>query len=126
MSFVVSVPPSPTSGAAIEFVCPAVPGNGLDTADGCPAAYTAIETAVVHLGLPVDSITVLPYDFPCHQPFSSSARGCSFPADGPNGAYVTFVGTDEIAALTITRLASGPMMANLVDFRVPPAGWSVP
>jgi hypothetical protein len=131
MSAVVSAPPSPTPGAAIEFICPAVPMNGLDSADGCPAAYAAIETAVAPLGLPVDSITVLPDDFPCRLPFTSSAARCPALPDVPpppslNGVYVTFVGTDKVAALTITRASNGPMVAQLVDFEVPPAGWAVP
>jgi hypothetical protein len=128
---VVSAPPSPTSSAAIEFICPAVPMNGLDSADGCPAAYAAIETAVAPLGLPVDSITVLPDDFPCRLPFTSSATRCPALPDVPpppslNGVYVAFVGTDKVAALTISRASNGPMVAQRVDFEVPPAGWSMP
>jgi hypothetical protein len=105
--------------------------NGLDSADGCPAAYAAIDTAVTPLSLPVDSITVLPYDFPCPLPFISGTVFCPALAAGPplkslNGVYVTFVGSDRVAALTITQPSNGPMVAQLIAFQVPPAGWSVP
>lgn len=131
VGIVVAATPSPPPGAPIEFVCPAVPMNGLDSADGCPAAYAAIETTIAPLGLQVDGITVLPDDFPCRLPFTSSAARCPLmPASPPppslNGVYVTFVGTDKVAALTITRASNGPMVAHLVEFEVPPAGWSVP
>jgi hypothetical protein len=41
-------------------------------------------------------------------------------------AYVAFVGTDEMAALTIALLPNGPVVATVVAFEVPPSGWSMP
>ncbi len=41
-------------------------------------------------------------------------------------AYVSFVGTDHVAALTIALVVNGPVVAKIVAYKVPPTGWSMP
>jgi hypothetical protein len=80
---------------------------------------------VAVLGYPVQSVTIRPYGFTCGDPFGSGKMACVYITRGPV-AYVRFVGTNKVAALTIALDASGQMVASVVAFEVPPAGWSMP
>jgi hypothetical protein len=46
----------------------------------------------------------------------------------PSGgaAYVTFVGTPKVAAVTFTAVDDRPLTATVWVFEVPPAGWTMP
>ena len=91
----------------------------------CPAAEAAVLVAVAGLGYPAQSVTIRPYGFTCGDPFGSGKMACLYITRGPV-AYVRFVGTNKVAALTIALDASGQMVASVVAFEVPPAGWSMP
>ena len=49
----------------------------------------------------------------------------SIPNTGPT-AYVTFAGTPEVAALNLALDPDGQMVATIVAYAIPPAGWSLP
>ncbi len=93
---------------------------------GCPAEEAAVLTAVASLGYPVATVDISPYGFPCGTPFwgnppASIAPGCPVALDGPT-AYVTFLGTDKVAALLFTSKPDGSIVASVVGFRVPSSG----
>ena len=83
--------------------------------------------AVARLGYPARSVAVGMFDFRCGGPFATGARSC--PAMlAPNGgaAYVDFVGTSKVAAVTFTVPDVPGLTATVWVFEVPPAGWSMP
>jgi hypothetical protein len=54
-------------------------------------------------------------------------RTCPVAAEAVQGAYVSFVGTDEIAAVDIgTQRGGSGIAATVVLATVPPVGWSIP
>jgi hypothetical protein len=72
------------------------------------------------------SVTILLGGFFCGLPFTPDGISCPRPNSGP-AAYVTFVGTDRVAALLIdTQQGGAVVVATMVAFGVPPAGWSMP
>lgn len=82
--------------------------------------------AVSILSLPVQGMTILPEGFTCGLPFSEGFLGCPGPNSGP-AAYVSFVGTDKVAAVVIGTERGGPVIAATVEaFQGPPGGWSMP
>ena len=90
----------------------------------CPAEEVAVQTAVAHLGYPIQQIAIAPTIFPCGVPWPSGDVAC--PPEFELAAFVTFGGTKNVAALTIVLLANGPVVATVVAFEVPPSGWSMP
>lgn len=90
----------------------------------CPAERVAVETAVAHLGYPIKRIAISPTILPCGMPWPSGDVIC--PPDFELVAYVTFVGTGKVAALTIALVPNGPVVARVIAFQVPPTGWSMP
>ena len=77
-------------------------------------------------GLAVKSVTILPGGFFCGMPFTPEGILCPRPNSGP-AAYVTFVGTDMVAALLIeTQQGGAVVVATIVASEIPPAGWSMP
>jgi hypothetical protein len=122
--------PSPSPSLTIAFTCyrdpvPTPRDPAYLPSSYCPAEEVAVETALAHLGHPAQRITVAWGGFPCGQPFGSGMMACPIAAIG-TVAYAAFVGTDEVAALTIALLPNGPVVATVVAFEVPPSGWSIP
>ena len=119
---------NPTPTPAISFGCSSVQLNGpspdSSTASWCPVAEVAVETAVADLGYPIQRIVIAPTTFPCGVPWPSGYAAC--PPFLELAAFVTFAGTDQVAALTIATASDRPPIATLVAFQVPPAGWSMP
>lgn len=93
----------------------------------CPAEEVAVETAVAHLGFPARSVRIEPFGFQCAGPFPSGPQmACpSIPNTGLT-ADVTFAGTPEVAALNLALDPDGQMVATIVAYAIPPAGWSLP
>jgi hypothetical protein len=98
-----------------------------------PPAYcsdlveAAVLRAVVSLGYHVKAVTIQPFGFMCGGPFPSGVYSCPLAADSLPTAYVTFVGTDKVAALEIgTQRGGSATAASVVAFQVPPTGWSMP
>jgi hypothetical protein len=82
---------------------------------------------VAGLGYPVKTVTIGPFGFNCGGPFPSGTYACPLAAGPLPTAYVTFVGTDKVAALEIGTQRGGPeIAASIVAFEVPPTGWSMP
>jgi len=109
---------SPVQPASPAIDCPAdVPLPG-----GCTAATTAILAAVGQFGLAVQSIRIQSMFWPCGRPFLNF--GTSYPPAcpaglGPPTAWVEFIDTDQVAALSLTP--SGNQIVVTVDaFGVPP------
>ena len=128
--------PPPSSPVAITHVAitcadPATSNpahESLVTVDYCPAEEGAIYAAVAALDHAVASMTILPGGFGC-PPFMEM---CPAVVIGQPAAYVTFTGTAQVAAVTLTpelSIASHPttsFTAVVVAFEVPPAGWTAP
>jgi hypothetical protein len=88
----------------------------------------AVLAAVAGLGFEVRSVMIRPFGFGCGGPFPSGIYSCPLvragqgPA-GPPTAYVGFVGTLKVAALTIIPVDGSSLRAKVIAFEVPPAGW---
>jgi hypothetical protein len=107
--------------------------------DQCPSAIAAVRTVVEPLGEPIVRIYLQPGLF-CggFWPGVGSPPVCYGVAVLPGSTmhgWVSFSGTDKVAALTLFRdvPVSGvipspipPWTASVVAFIVPPAGWSMP
>jgi len=132
-----AVAPSPSPSAGLSFTCPPDvvvprsdplplpprgPGPYLPSSL-CGAEEVAVQSAVAALGYPLQSILVVPQGFTCGVPFLSGPVAC-FQGNGGTAAYATFMGTDKVAALTLALAPSGPVVATLVTFAAPPAGWA--
>jgi hypothetical protein len=119
---------SPSPSASIDFVC--IPNSiSLNGASPIPtpcstAAWNAVLQAVGNLGYPVKAVTIGLFRFSCDGPFGMDPISCPPVPFPPPGAYVQFVGTDKVAALTFGTKA-GPVTATVVAFEVPPSGWSI-
>jgi hypothetical protein len=113
--------PAPTEGP------PPILGSCSDTyenpIDDCDPERAATILAVGHLGYYPLSIAIHPGGFPCGEPFEDRqpAETC-FGTSGVVVAYVLFVGTDKVAALTLSKGADG-YTATVVAFRVPPSSF---
>lgn len=131
-------PPAPTSTPASSpiaithaaITCPLVKSLPSASANYCPAEEAAIYAAVAYVDDAVASMTILGSGFICGQPFFDGL--CPVFAGFPTGAYVTFIGTANVAALLLSpqiSLALQPntsFSASVVAFQVPPAGWGTP
>jgi hypothetical protein len=90
---------------------------------GCAAEVQAVLDAVATLGFPIKSIQIEPGGWPCGAPFfDPAAAACPGPLTGGPTVYVDFFGTDKEAALDFTVRADGTLVANVLEFRVPPSG----
>jgi len=120
---------APSAPSGIRIVCPPVSPEGLAPGPGttawCPPEEVAVETAIARLDYLAQSITISESGFPCYQPFQTIPLPCAS-VDGEPTAYVTFIGTDAVAALQIASVPNGPIVATLRAFVVPPAGWVMP
>jgi hypothetical protein len=122
-------PRSPVSSPAIALTCLGLepvapsPAHALD----CQPEEAAVLLSVARLGYPVRGVTIGLFDFGCGGPFATGVRAC--PAElAPSGgaAYVTFIGTQKVAAVTLTAVDDPPLTATVWVFEVPPAGWTMP
>jgi hypothetical protein len=131
-------PPSPTSSNAFVFTCyhdpVPTPSNGPGSpstipSSYCPAELVAVEAAISKLVRPTSRIAIEALGFPCGSAFDGGSNGngggCFLHPPGPV-AYVSFVGTDNVAALSLALVPNGPLVATLVTYEVPPPGWSMP
>ena len=109
---------SPTPVATLVFLCPAGDPRGpTPPPGGCSAEERAALAAVIPLGYPVARIEIVPNGWPCGIPFSPPVA-CLALLRGP-AAYVTFVGTDKVAALTFTTRPDGSLAAAIAAFETP-------
>ena len=126
-------PSSPVAITHVVITCaePATsnPANeSLVPVDYCPAEEAAIYAAVANIDHTVASMTIMPGGFGC-PPFMQM---CPSVVIGQPAAYVTFTGTAQVAAVTLTpelSIALHPttsFTATVVAFQVPPPGWTAP
>jgi hypothetical protein len=122
--------PSP-SGATVTCLPETAPlPTGLQ-GDPCPSAIVAVRTVVARLGPPIARMHIEPGPFSCDDlwPGVGSPIVCFgaivLPGTSMHG-WVTFVGTDKVAAIELHRVPSHPWTPALRDFVVPPAGWVMP
>lgn len=128
-----TVVPSPSPLPTVAFTCYLDPLDPVPLpisppwlpSSYCPAEAVAVETAVASLGHIIESITITVRPMPCGPFPSGDARFCVLALTRP-WAFVTFADTDMVAALTLALVTGGPVVANVIAFQVPPAGWSVP
>jgi len=121
--------PSPAPSPTISFTCyqdpPPTQGSpAFLPSSYCPAEEVAVQTAVADLVYPIQMIAIAPTVFPCGVPWPAGDPAC--PPFFELAAFVSFVGTSEVAALTIALVPNGPVVAKRVALQVPPAGWSMP
>ncbi len=102
--------PSPSPSASVTFDCPPIYCT--------PASKDAILKAVAGLGYPVESVTVGLIGATCGAPFPSSTIACPLATDPLPTAYVTFVGTNEVAAVEVGTIVGG--IDQVLAFQVPP------
>jgi hypothetical protein len=128
-----SLTPTPSPSPSIVFRCiPMIlPGFGVTPAPPpaycLPSSETAVLGAVAFLGYPVESVSLGPFDFNCGGPFAIGVRSCPAYAATLPSAYVSFVGTDKVAAVQIgTQRGGSVTTATVILAEVPPAGWSMP
>lgn len=131
----------PTSTPTETVICVPEPGP-LPSAlgDPCPSAIAAVRTVVEPLGEPIVRIYLQPGLF-CGGlwPGVGSPPICFGVLVVPGSAmhgWVSFSGTDKVAAVTLRRdvfpvseaipSPVPPWTASLAAFIVPPAGWSMP
>lgn len=110
--------PNPSPSSAIAFVCPPIYCS--DDSKG------AVLKAVAGLAYPVKTVTIGLFGLSCGEPFPSRTASCPLATDPLPTAYVTFVGTDRVAAVEIGTVIGGRGVDRLVAFEIPPAGWSLP
>jgi hypothetical protein len=99
------------------FVCPPGDPRGPTPPPGGCAEDAAL-AAVSGFGYPVARIEIIPNGWPCGVPFNPPIA-CLAVLRGP-AAYVYFVGTDKVAALTFTSGSDGSVTARVVAFQAPP------
>ena len=109
--------PGPSPSVSITFACSPIYCS--DVIKG------AVLTAVAGLGYPVKTVTIGVFNYSCGVPFPSGTAACP-PATVLPTAYVSFVGTDQIAVVEIGTLTGGPGIDSVVSFEVPPTGSSLP
>jgi hypothetical protein len=127
--------PAPSASPSVVVTCLGSPQPGAaSTAPSilpdCSHVVSAVLTAVSGLGYPVQAVTVRIFDFSCGGPFATGIYFCPMipagPGQAPGSAYVMFAGTDKVAALSFHGADDPPIVAKIVAFEVPPAGWSMP
>ena len=109
--------------------------------DPCPDAIVAVKLAVAPVRLPIERIVIAPGPFYCDVlwPGAGSFAPCYGPMARPGQfmhAWVSFVGSDKIAAVMLgldlpddldaPGVTRPPWHATLVTTEVPPAGWAMP
>lgn len=134
--------PAPSTSPPAETVtCRAETGplpSGL-AGDPCPSAVAAVRAVVEPLGTPIVRIYIEPGPFFCGDlwPGVGSPPVCFGPLVLPGTrmhGWVIFVGTDQVAAVALSRPLPGrtnaspvpSWTATLQAFVVPPTGWVMP
>lgn len=124
---------SVASPSGESITCLAEPGplpSGLQ-GDPCPSAIAAVRVVVASLAMPIARMHVEPGPFHCGDlwPGAGSPIVCFgamvLPGTWMHG-WVTFVGTDKVAAVELHRMPSHRWTPALRAFVVPPAGWVKP
>lgn len=140
---VTPTPSIPSPGPAAETVtCVPFTGQLPDGLEGdpCPSAVAAVRAIVEPLGFPIARIYIEPGPFTCGNdlwPGVKSPPVCFGAIVIPGTrmrSWVSFVGTDKVAAVALNRQVPGraspstvpPWTGVLEDFVVPPAGWVMP
>jgi hypothetical protein len=133
--------PIPASAPALDVSCTPDPdaGNISVVGDPCPNAIAAVRGAVAKLGYPILELVVRPGPFECGiiWPGVQSGPVCFGPIVIPGramSAWVSFSGTNRVAVVSLWRdlpttvpiAIQSPWTATLVDFAVPPDGWTMP
>ena len=116
------IPPSPAPVVPVSCTTITSPAPSRAPVD-CAVEERAVREAVADVGFAVASILILPYGFPCGIPFPPGGPDPTCPvALGSSTAYVTFAGTDKVAALTIASTPGGAVEAVIVAFEAPAGG----
>jgi hypothetical protein len=89
----------------------------------CPAEEIAVKAALANHGGPITRIAILSTALPCSIPWPLGSPSCYM--DPAQVAFVTFVESNQVAALRLTLLHTGAIAAKVIEFKVPPAGWSI-
>jgi hypothetical protein len=120
-----SPPPTPTPAPFVPVKCATITSPAPSGAvAGCSIEIRAVRDSIADVGFEVASIVIQPYGFPCGTPFPAGGADPTCPVTlGISTAYVTFVGTDKVAALTLASTPSGAAVeAVIVAFEVPVGG----
>lgn len=120
---------SSTPSTSVAFRCTPITLLGPSpAADYCsPAAENAVLRAVASVGYPVAAVTIGPFNFDCGGPFAIGARSCPAVTLLVPAAYVSFAGTDKVAAVEIGTQRGGSITAaTRILAEVPPVGCAMP
>jgi hypothetical protein len=108
--------------------------SGGRMADECPSAIVAFGAVAAPLGS-IARIHIDPRPFACGNLWPGIAStpvcfGALILSGSAMHGWATFVGTDKVAAIELSRswvgTSFGPWRGNLLAFVVPPAGWVMP
>lgn len=130
-------PSGPTAVASAEVSCLPWrwPLPSVLAGDPCPSAADAVEAAVAPLGKPITRIRLEPGPFWCDAIWSPPMCAVFEVISGTElHGWVSLAGTDQVAAVAVTRSAPGPTAdstpgpwrAVVVVYAVPPDGWVMP
>jgi hypothetical protein len=114
---IITPPPQPFLGASCTTLVPPAPAVATDD---CALEMPAVLASVADFDYRVATVLILPWSFPCGKPFPPAdwKSACAV-SKGRSTAYVTFVGTDKVAALTFTSSPTGRLAAEVVAFDIP-------
>jgi hypothetical protein len=115
--------PSRSPDLEIAFSCSAYRQSGYMPTLYCPEEEAAVQAKAIDYGGPIARIKIITTGLPCGVPWPLGSPVCYL--DPVQVAYVTFFRTDEVAALRLTQLRSGAIAAKVIEFEVPPPGWSI-
>jgi hypothetical protein len=138
--------PAPSGGALAtgqSVRCTPETGSlpALLASDPCPSADLAVELAVAPVRLPIERVVIEPGPFFCDVIWPGVGspricRGAAVLAGQFMHAWVSFVGSDKVAAVMLgldlpddldaPGATRPPWHATLVATEVPPAGWVMP
>jgi hypothetical protein len=90
-----------------------------------------LRKVVAYVGHPIARLYIGPGPFQCGDiwPGVGSPIVCFGPIVLPGrqmSGWVSFVGTDKVAAVELHRTPGDPWIARVRAFEVPPAGWVMP
>jgi hypothetical protein len=130
--------PAPAASALVTCLPETGPLPSGFGGDPCPSAIAAIRAVVAPLRLTIARLRIEPGPFECGDlwPGVGTPPACRppvIPGRDMHG-WVSFVGTDRVAAVALVRqlpdgaLAStpGPWQATLLELEDPPGGWVMP
>jgi hypothetical protein len=117
------VDPTPTPTEGPPFIYGSCDDTFSNPFGDCDAEREAALLAVSHLGPYPLSVVIRPGGFPCGEPFETRqpAETC-VRTPGALVAYVLFVGTDKVAAVSLSKGADG-YTGTVVSFEKPPSSF---